>query len=75
MQFVAERNIRDTLRQAQVEKAKVTVYLRSGATFTGLVKDSHDHHVILTELAGRELFDALIQIEDISALETRVRNS
>lgn len=71
MKFVAERAFRDTLRQAQTEKAKVTLHLESGATFTGFVLDAHDHNVILTELQGREFFDAVVKIDSIAAIETR----
>jgi hypothetical protein len=73
MKFVAERAFRDTLRQAQQEKAKITVYLESGATFIGYVADAHDHHFIMTELQGREFFDAVIRIQDVSAIEARAR--
>ncbi len=51
----------------------VYVHLRSGKTFQGYVKSVGDHFVHLEKLAGREFFDVLIRIEDISAVEARFR--
>ncbi len=51
----------------------VYVHLRSGKTLQGYVKSVGDHFVHLEKLAGRDFFDALIRIEDISAIEAKFR--
>jgi len=53
---------------------KVFVTLDSGKTFTGLVKEVGKNLMHLEKLAGKEYFDALIRIENISAIDTRFRD-
>lgn len=52
---------------------RVTVTLASGSTFSGFVKEVGDHLVHLEKLDGKDFFDALIQLENISAIEARFR--
>jgi small nuclear ribonucleoprotein (snRNP)-like protein len=52
----------------------VHVHLRSGKTFQGYVKSVGDHFVHLEKLAGRDFYDVLIRIEDISAIEVKFRD-
>jgi hypothetical protein len=52
---------------------KVSVTLDSGKSFTGIVKEVGNHLVQLEKLEGKEYFDALIVIEHIEAIDTRVR--
>jgi hypothetical protein len=52
---------------------KVYVTLESGKTFTGFVKAVGNHLLHLEKLAGKDYFDALIQIDSISAIDTRFR--
>jgi len=52
---------------------KVTVTLHAGGTMTGLVKDANNILLHLEKLEGKEYFDALILVKDISAIETRYR--
>jgi hypothetical protein len=73
MEFNPALSMQDTLRQAQAEKAKATLHLRSGEKLTGLVGEVGDHHLVLTNLVGHEFFDALVRIDDISAIEVQVR--
>jgi hypothetical protein len=51
----------------------VVIHLRSGKTFQGNVKAIGDHLIHLEKLAGRDFYDALIRMEDISAVETKFR--
>ena len=53
---------------------KVYVTLNSGKTFAGFIKEVGDHLLHLEKLDGKEYFDALIRIEDISAIDTRFRD-
>ena len=52
---------------------KVSVTLNSGKTFTGFVKEVGNHLIHLEKLDGQDHFDALLQIENISAINTRFR--
>jgi len=53
---------------------KISVTLDSGKTFTGFVKEVGEHLVHLEKLDGKEYFDALLRIENISAIDTRFRD-
>lgn len=53
---------------------KVHVTLDSGETIAGFVKEVGNHLMHLEKLDGKDYFDALLQIEDISAINTRFRN-
>jgi len=52
---------------------KVNITLNSGKTFGGIVKKVGDQLVHLEKINGKDYFDALIRIEDISALDARFR--
>ena len=52
---------------------KVSVTLISGKTFTGLIKEVGNHLIHMEKLEGKEYFDALLRIENISAIDTRFR--
>jgi hypothetical protein len=51
----------------------VHLLLRSGQTVQGYLKSVGDHFVHLEKLAGRDFYDALVRMEDISAVEARFR--
>lgn len=53
---------------------KISVTLDSGKTFTGFVKEVGEHLMHLEKLEGKEYFDALLRIENISAIDTRFRD-
>jgi len=53
---------------------KVSVTLDSGKTFIGFVKEVGNHLMHLAKLDGKEYFDALLRIENISAIDTKFRN-
>jgi hypothetical protein len=52
----------------------VHVHLRDGKTLQGFVKSVGDALVHVEKLAGRDFFDALVKIEDISAIEVKFRD-
>lgn len=74
MIFNPAHSFADALKQAKAEKSKVTVHLRGNATFSGNVGEVGDHHVVIAELSGKEFFDAMIRIDQITAIEARVRS-
>lgn len=50
------------------------VHLRSGKTVQGYVKSVGNGLLHLERLAGNDFYDALIRIEDISAIEGKFRD-
>jgi hypothetical protein len=50
-----------------------TVFLSSGQSMTGIVKDVKDNVLHLEKISEKEFYDALIRIDMISAIEARVR--
>jgi hypothetical protein len=52
----------------------VFVHLRSGKTVQGYVKSVGNALIHLEKLSGRDFYDALIRIEDISAIEVKFRD-
>jgi small nuclear ribonucleoprotein (snRNP)-like protein len=53
---------------------KVYVTLDSGKTFTGFIKEVGNHLMHLEKLEGKDYFDALLRIKNISAIDTRFRD-
>jgi len=51
----------------------VYVHLRSGKTIQGYVKSVGEHFLHLERLAGRDFYDALVRVDDISAVEAKFR--
>ena len=54
--------------------ASVDLTLRSGTTLAGKVGSVQQNVMILTEIRGKEFYDAVVRIEDISAVSMRVRS-
>ncbi len=52
---------------------KVHISLDSGATFAGTVKKVGQHLLHLEKLEGKDFYDALIRLKDITAIDTRFR--
>jgi hypothetical protein len=65
----------DTIQSmVSTQKGKrVTLRLRSGQELTGTLRESTDRLAVLTELAGRELFEAVVPIEAIEAVIVRTK--
>jgi len=52
----------------------VVIHLRSGKYFQGYVKAIGDHMIHIEKLSGKDFYDALIRIEDITAFEAKFRD-
>lgn len=52
---------------------RVAITLNSGAEFEGVVAAVGSHVVHLTHLSGKSFYDALIQVDRVSAVTVRVR--
>jgi uncharacterized protein (DUF608 family) len=72
--FDASLTVRDNLRRLQEAKKAVEVVLKNGKSYRGSVATVGDHAVLLTEIQGREFYDALVVLDEIAALEVRARN-
>ncbi|HKY90529.1 MAG TPA: hypothetical protein VJM11_05785 [Nevskiaceae bacterium] len=68
---LAETAIEKALKERQGKSA--TVVLESGTELTGTVSKIDEGAVRLTELSGKEFYDAVVAVEDISAVVMRVR--
>jgi hypothetical protein len=52
----------------------IIVHLESGDTLQGYVKSVQNDLLHLEKLAGRDFYDALVRIDDISVLEVKFRD-
>lgn len=52
---------------------RVTVRLRSGQELSGTVRDASERLLVLGEVSGRELFDAVVPMEAIEAVLVRTK--
>jgi hypothetical protein len=64
-------DIPEVLR-ARVGKA-VHLVLRSGKAYGGTVGEVRDQSVVLKGLSGKEFYDAIVRLDDVSAVEIRNR--
>jgi len=72
MSYNVNASLTDNLKALVGQKVSVTVV--SGKTISGYVKEVGEHLVHLEKLDGKNFFDALIRIENISAIEAMFRN-
>lgn len=54
---------------------RVTLRLESGEELTGVLAEVGDKAVRLAELSGKEFFDAVVRVEDISAVIYRAKGN
>ncbi len=52
----------------------VDLTLRSGASLSGKLAKVHQNIAVLSELRGKEFYDAVVRIDDISAVTVRMRD-
>lgn len=65
-------SLQDNLKSLVGKKVYLT--MDSGKTFAGFIKVVGDHWVHLEKLDGKSYFDALLRIEDISAIDMKFRD-
>jgi small nuclear ribonucleoprotein (snRNP)-like protein len=71
IKYLVNASIADNLKSLLGKQVYVT--LDSGKTFAGFVKEVGNHLLHLEKLQDKDYFDALIKIENISAIDTRFR--
>jgi hypothetical protein len=67
--------LHDNLARIAAAKQGVELTLRGGKSYRGRVGKVGDHAVLLTELEGKEFYDAWIALDEIAAVELRVRGN
>jgi len=72
MSYNVNTSLLDNLKSLVGKKVSVTTV--SGKTLTGIVKEVGAHLLHLEKLERKDFFDALIRIENISAVEAMFRN-
>ena len=72
MAYNVGASMQDNLKSLVGKKVYVT--LDSGKSFGGIVKEVGNNLVHLEKLDGKDFFDALIRIEDISAVDAKFRD-
>ena len=73
MSYNVNSSLADNLKSLVGKKVSVTIV--SGKTISGFVKEVGIHLIHLEKLEGKDYFDALIQIENISAIEAMFRKT
>lgn len=68
-----QASMHDNLAAVLAAKKQVTVVLKNGDRYQANVGSLGDHNVVLTQPAQKEFFDVLVPLDEISALEVRVR--
>lgn len=66
-------SMHDNLTALSTSKKAVTVVLKNGDSYRAKIGTVGDHQVVLTEPYQKEVFDVLIPIDEITALEVRAR--
>jgi hypothetical protein len=69
--FSVSATIRENLNNYMGRE--VVIYLSSGKSFQGYVKNVGDDLIHLEKIAGKDFYDALIRIENITAIEAKFR--
>ncbi len=74
MELNANFTINETLTQMAKDKVMVKVHLTGGQVFEGYIGGVGKTSVTVTKLSGREFYDALVNLDDIAAVEAKTRN-
>ncbi len=69
--YDVSKSLRDTL-ESFIGK-NIYIQLRSGTTYRGFLKAVGKKFIHLEKIANKDYFDALIRIDDISAIEVQFR--
>ena len=72
MSYNVNTSMTDNLKSFVGKKVSLTTAV--GKTFSGVVKEVGNHLIHLEKIEGKEFYDALILIENISTIEAMFRN-
>jgi hypothetical protein len=65
-------SLKDVLKGLMGNRVELAV--KGGQSYNGKLTIVGDNVVIISELSGKEFYDAVISIDDIAAVEVRVRD-
>jgi sRNA-binding regulator protein Hfq len=71
--FNAMYSLQDNLATLHNEGKGVTVHLNSGQVLAGKIGGSSEGFLVLTEMVGKEMYDAVVRLQDVSAISARAR--
>jgi hypothetical protein len=71
--FDPSATIADNLKKLLAGGKPVELVLENGKSYKGKLGAIGDHMVVVTQIEGREFFDALVVIDQIAAIEVRAR--
>src|SRR5262245_49752866 len=69
----AQSSLRDNLNALMAAKKPVVVVLKNGTSYRANIGGVGEHVVVLTQPAQKELFDVLVPLDAIAAIEVRAR--
>jgi hypothetical protein len=70
----AAESVRDNLERLRVAGKPVELVLKNGKSYAGRLGAVGEHAVIVTEIRGKEFYDAYVVLDDVSAVEVRMRD-
>lgn len=70
----AAATMKDNLSALMAAKKPITVVLQNGQSYRATIGSVGDHLVVLNGPSQKEFYDVLIPIEEIAAVEVRVRD-
>ena len=73
MEFTAQISLKELITQLQDNNKIVVMHLQNGKELSGTVVSVSDDAVVLAELVGKEFYDAYILLNQIAAIELRMR--
>ena len=69
----AEFSMADTLKTFKGSKTRVSLLLRNGISYNGIVLEVGPNFAVISQLSGKDFFDALVRLDDVSGLEVKAR--
>jgi hypothetical protein len=72
--FSESQTLGANLEKVQTSGKPATLMLKNGQSVSGKLAAVGEHAVIVTEISGREFSDSLVVLEEIAAVEVRVRS-
>ena len=75
MSFNAKGSMKDLLTSLLKAKKTVYVILNSGKEYVGIILKVEQNLVVLQTEGSRNFYDAVIRVEDIIAVEVKVREN
>lgn len=74
IQLAVSKDLVANIRALQKAEMSAVLVLSGGARYEGKIADVGNETVLVTELAGREFYAALVRLSDVVAVEARARN-